>query len=407
MPHLAVLGQQRRHPRGLGAHLLRLPRLREGRGDPGRGDHPAAEGHQDVRCDVWDFATTARGLTGRGGAGRTPRQVAPPHPPLRGDLSPAGRGGGGWPPRQLSGSGGCGVAAPPPPLPAGERSPPALRRRRVRGSHANGHPPALPFRLALAALLLSVPAPAADPVLVGHRGLPTHAPEETLAGFNACVDLRVGIELDVRRTRDGQLVCLHDPTVDRTTDGKGKLADLSLRELRRLDAGRRFDPAFAGERVPALEELFSLLKERKATSTLVAVDLKEPDCEADAVKLAEKAGVLKQVVFIGLAIENVKVREKLKEANPAAACAALCPAADGLGDALADTTADWVYVRFIPTADEVKKVHAAGKRVFLVGPLVMGKEPGNWAKARAAGVDAVLTDFPLECRAGWRPDGKK
>src|SRR5262245_41647748 len=86
-------------------------------------------------------------------------------------------------------------------------------------------------------VILAPPTFAADPIVVGHRGLPTHAPEETLAAFRACAELRVGIELDVRRTRDGQLVCLHDPTVDRTTDGKGKLGDLSLRELRQLDAG--------------------------------------------------------------------------------------------------------------------------------------------------------------------------
>jgi glycerophosphoryl diester phosphodiesterase len=257
-------------------------------------------------------------------------------------------------------------------------------------------------RAAFALLVVASVATAADPVLVGHRGLPTHAPEETLATFNACIDLRVGIELDVRRTRDGQLVCLHDPTVDRTTDGKGKLAELSLRELRQLDAGKKFHPAFAGERVPTLDEFFALLHERKATALLVAVDLKEPDCEADVVKLAERYGVLKQLVFIGLAIEKPDVREKLREANAATACAALCPAADKLGAAIEDKTADWVYVRFIPTADEVKKVHAAGKKVFLVGPLVMGNEPGNWAKGRAADVDAILTDFPLECRAGWR-----
>lgn len=259
-------------------------------------------------------------------------------------------------------------------------------------------PLALPFALAL-----TLPAAAADPVLVGHRGLPTHAPEETLATFNACIDLRVGVELDVRRTRDGQLVCLHDATVDRTTDGKGKLADLSLRELRQLDAGTKFDPAFAGERVPTLEEFFALLKERKANALLVAIDLKEPDCEAEVVRLAEKHGVLKQCVFIGLAIEDAKVRERLKAAGASAACARLCPAADELAEATGDATADWVYVRFIPTAAEVKKVRAAGKRVFLVGPLVMGNEPDNWAKGRAAGVDAILTDYPLECRAGWRP----
>ena len=84
-------------------------------------------------------------------------------------------------------------------------------------------------------------AAAADPVVVGHRGLPTHVPEQTPAAFRACLDLRVGVELDVRRTRDGQLVCLHDATLDRTTDGKGKLADVSLRELKQLDAGVRAD----------------------------------------------------------------------------------------------------------------------------------------------------------------------
>jgi glycerophosphoryl diester phosphodiesterase len=247
------------------------------------------------------------------------------------------------------------------------------------------------------------PAPATpSPRLVGHRGLPTHAPEETAATFNACIDLRVDVELDVRRTRDGQLVCLHDPTVDRTTTGKGKVGDLSLREVQALDAGSKFDPRFAGERVPTLDVVFALVRERKAASMLLAIDLKEPDTEAEIVKLAERHGVLKQLVFIGLAIESAAVRGKVLSANPAAACAALCPAADKLDAAIADKTAAWVYLRFIPTADEVRRVHAAGKKVFLVGPLVAGRLPGNWAKGRAAGVDAILTDHPLECRAGWR-----
>jgi glycerophosphoryl diester phosphodiesterase len=256
-------------------------------------------------------------------------------------------------------------------------------------------------RAAFIAFILLSPAAAADPVLVGHRGLPTHAPEETAAVFNACIDLRVGVEIDIRRTRDGQLVCLHDATVDRTTDGTGKLAAMSLRELRQLDAGKKFDPAFTGERVPTLDEFFVLLKERKS-AILVAIDLKEPDCEADVVKLAMKHGVLPQLVFIGLTIVDAKVRAKLKEASPSAACAVLCPAADKLDHVLADDSAAWVYVRFIPTAEQVKAVHDSGKKVFLVGPLVMGNEPANWAKGRAAGVDAILSDFPLECRHSWR-----
>ena len=188
-------------------------------------------------------------------------------------------------------------------------------------------------RLALAlsfTLVVALGGSAADPIVVGHRGLPTHAPEETLATFNACIDLRIGVELDVRRTRDGQLICMHDPTVDRTTKGKGKVRSLSLRELRQLDAGEKFDPAFAGERVPALDEFFSLLHERKVP-VLVAIDLKEQDCEAEVVKLAEKHGVLAQLVFIGLAIEDAAVRQKLREASSKTERAALCPSAAKLG----------------------------------------------------------------------------
>src|SRR5262245_44813848 len=132
----------------------------------------------------------------------------------------------------------------------------------------------------LAAFLLGPFAASAEPVVVGHRGIMKYAPEETHATFSACIDLRVGIELDVRRTRDGQLVCIHDDSVNRTTDGTGKVAELSLRELRQLDAGKKFSPAFAGERIPTLEEVFALLRDRKATSILIAVDLKVPDCES-------------------------------------------------------------------------------------------------------------------------------
>src|SRR5262245_19242383 len=100
---------------------------------------------------------------------------------------------------------------------------------------------------------------AAEPCPVGHRGLILDAPENTLAGFAACLELRLGFELDVRRTRDGHLVCLHDPTLDRTTDGTGPVAGRTLAELEQLDAGKRFHPAFAGQRVPTLDAVLGLL----------------------------------------------------------------------------------------------------------------------------------------------------
>lgn len=254
--------------------------------------------------------------------------------------------------------------------------------------------------LAAVALVAADPAPRATRV-VAHRGLLKHAPENTLANFDACLDLRLDIELDVRRTRDGQLVVVHDATVDRTTTGKGAVNALSLREVQALDAGARFDPAFAGERVPTLDAAFARVAARKA-DTLLAVDLKDPQCEADVVRLAVKHGVLRRLVFIGLAIEKREVREALKAADAGSVAAVLCPAADKLDAALADPTAGWVYVRWVPTPGEVAKAHAAGRKVFLVGPEVAGHSVANWHAGRAAGVDAILTDYPLECRAAAR-----
>ena len=140
----------------------------------------------------------------------------------------------------------------------------------------------------------------------------------------------------------------------------------------------------------------------RKSATMLAIDLKDPDIEADVVKLAVKHGVLRQLVFIGRAIETKAVRDALKAADAGAACAVLCPSADKLDTTLADGSASWVYVRWVPTAGEVAKAHAAGRKVFLVGEEVAGHNVANWHAARAAGVDAILTDHPLECRAAGR-----
>jgi glycerophosphoryl diester phosphodiesterase len=243
------------------------------------------------------------------------------------------------------------------------------------------------------------------PQIVAHRGLLRHAPENTLAAFTACIDLRLGFELDVRRSQDGRLVCVHDEDVQRTTDGKGKVANLTLAQLRKLDAGRWFDPAFAGERVPTLEEVFTLLRDRKASKILVALDLKVEGIETDVVRLAEKYGVLEQTVCIGLAIADPVVRRKLRAAQAKTPVAVLAQQAEDLPKALGAADADWIYIRFVPTPEQVAHIHAARKRVFLVGSAVSGLEPANWARAREAGVDAILTDFPLDCRRSWR-EGK-
>jgi glycerophosphoryl diester phosphodiesterase len=258
-------------------------------------------------------------------------------------------------------------------------------------------------------LLVALPAPvrasdARPPLPVAHRGLFRHAPENTLAAFAACLELRLGIELDVRRSKDGHLVVLHDADLKRTTNGSGKVADRTLAELKKLDAGRWFDPAFAGQRIPTLDEVFALVAARGHADTLVAVDLKIDDgqVEADIVRLAKKHGVLGRILCIGTTIESPAVRRRLRQAAPAAPAAVLAQTAGDLAKALAEKDADWVYVRFVPTAAEVAQAHKAGKKVFVSGKVVAGKEVKNWQAARAAGVDALLTDHPLACRQAWR-----
>jgi glycerophosphoryl diester phosphodiesterase len=207
----------------------------------------------------------------------------------------------------------------------------------------------------------------------------------------------------VRRTKDGQLVCLHDDTVDRTTTGKGKLGELSSAELRRLDAGAWFSPAFAMERVPLIDEILDLASRSPPSAGLLgagllAVDLKEVEggLEAAVVKAAAERRVLDRLIFIGLTIESAEVRGRLKAANRAAQAARLAADEAGIAAALADANVDWVYVRFLPTADSVARIHKADKRLFLAGPLVAGNEPENWKRATELGFDAILTDYPLE-----------
>lgn len=242
---------------------------------------------------------------------------------------------------------------------------------------------------------------AGQPLPVAHRGLLRHAPENTLANFRACLELRLGFEVDVRRCRDGTLVCIHDASVDRTTDGRGAVVERTLTELKALDAGAWFHPAFAGERIPTVEEVFALLAAYPRARVLVAVDLKTDDATlaADVVGLARRFGVLDRLLFIGLAIGDADLRRRLRAAAPEAHVARLAETDEQFQAALADEACDWVYVRDVPAEADVRRAHAGGKRVFIAGAKVSGHEPGHWGAAAGVGLDAILTDYPLELRA--------
>ena len=106
---------------------------------------------------------------------------------------------------------------------------------------------------------------------LGHRGAREVAPENTLASFRKALELGAdGVELDVMLSRDKQVVVIHDYTVDRTTDGSGTVRDLSLAELKSVDAGSWFSPNFQNERIPTLEEVVHSLP----GDTILNVELK-------------------------------------------------------------------------------------------------------------------------------------
>jgi len=98
------------------------------------------------------------------------------------------------------------------------------------------------------------------PLIIGHRGASAHAPENTIAAFQLALKFGAdAVELDAKLSADGAIVVIHDQTVDRTTNGQGKISEFSLTEIKKLDAGSKFDLQFEGEAIPTLEEVFEVV----------------------------------------------------------------------------------------------------------------------------------------------------
>jgi glycerophosphoryl diester phosphodiesterase len=149
---------------------------------------------------------------------------------------------------------------------------------------------------------------AGSPLLIAHRGGGKLAPENTLSAFQPAVEEWGAdmLELDVRLTRDRHVVVLHDDTVDRTTDGSGAVADMSLEELRELDAGYHFldlagRPAFRGRgvRVPTLRELFEA-----CPNVWLNVEIKEATVAGPLLELIRDCGEGNRVLVAGASEKN-------------------------------------------------------------------------------------------------------
>ena len=214
---------------------------------------------------------------------------------------------------------------------------------------------------------------------IGHRGAAGHAPENTLAAVQKGIDLGADfVEIDVRLTSDGVLVALHDAKVDRTTNGKGRVDTLSLRELKALDAGD-------GERIPTVEEVLRIAKGR----TGLMLELKVGGAADPLIKAVQNVGIDIPVLYASfLHPELTAVRAVQPEAalmvllerlprDPAAYALQYRPAYVGLRHDRA-------------SRDLVEAFHRAKVLVWVYTANTLD----DIQRAISMGVDGVISDFP-------------
>lgn len=153
-------------------------------------------------------------------------------------------------------------------------------------------------------------------MVIGHRGASAVAPENTLASLDAAIAAGAdGAECDVNASADGMLVVMHDGKVDRTTDGTGKVTELTLAELKKLDAGSWKDPKFAGEPVPTLDEL---LQRHKSSNCVAVVEIKGQGISQQVVDAIHAADMLDQSMIIAFSDDVVKEFRALEPRLPCA-----------------------------------------------------------------------------------------
>ena len=149
--------------------------------------------------------------------------------------------------------------------------------------------------------------------VIAHRGFSAVAPENTLAAVRWAIAAGADmVEVDVTVTADGHVICLHDDTLDRTTDGRGPAASLPLAVIAGLDAGSWFGPRFAGERVPTLAEVLALVKGRMLVNVEIKPEAVEHGIVPKVAALIRDHAMLDQVVVSSFAPEALR-RMKLSD----------------------------------------------------------------------------------------------
>ncbi len=226
--------------------------------------------------------------------------------------------------------------------------------------------------------------------IIAHRGASGYAPENTLSAFQKGLELGANmIELDIHLSRDGELVVIHDPTLERTTNGTGYIKNYTVKELKQFHASKRFE-SYQGEQIPMLQEVFDLAKKRAA----FAIEIKNgpilyPDIEKKLVRLIEKNDLVDDTIVIAFYHPSLK---EIKRLNPDLKTGILY--AGGLIEPwkVAETVgANALHPKYdYIMADVIAEAH---KRDYLVYPWTINtpREIEQWLDY---GVDGIASDFP-------------
>ncbi|MBS7624065.1 glycerophosphodiester phosphodiesterase [Candidatus Bathyarchaeota archaeon] len=213
---------------------------------------------------------------------------------------------------------------------------------------------------------------------IGHRGAKAYEPENTIRSFKRALELGVNaIELDVRKTKDNELVVIHDAEVDRTTNGKGLVSELTLKEIKELSTEK-------GEKIPTLEEALEFL-DRKVK---ILIELKEVGIEDKVLELVKKKGLEDNVIIISFYEEALR---KIRDLNDKVETGLIyVKHKDPVGAALS-LRAQYLFpmYKFAHTS-LIKKAHEKGLKV-VVWTINAQEEAIEYAKK---GVDGIASDRP-------------
>jgi len=222
--------------------------------------------------------------------------------------------------------------------------------------------------------------------ITAHRGASIAAPENTLAAFRAAMDAGATYsELDVQRTRDGQIAVLHDGDLMRMAGDPRKLGELIATELAAIDVGRRYDAAFAGEGAPQLEEVIDLVRGRMRINVELKYNVPDPGLAQAVVDLLRRKDFLDQVVITSL---DPAALRQIKSIEPQLQTGHIVTAAVGN---VVRTQADFLSLNSVrATRALVRQAHRAGKAVHVWTV----NRPDVMLRMIERGVDNIITDDP-------------